>query len=102
ALYKWHKDHDTAIDMPRDRNLGDWKAVDNTLAMGMGGAFSFTGSGNIFRISIFAFYSQGDTERGLLVVGELFLLKNTKPLAFVAIELDLDTNKFGVLVGINL
>jgi len=102
ALYKWHKDHDTAIDMPRDRNLGDWKAVDNTLAMGMGGAFSLTSCGSVFRINIFAFYSQGDTERGFLVVGELFLLKNPKPLAFVAIELDLDTNKFGVLVGVNL
>src|ERR1700730_11341502 len=41
VLYNWHKDHDTAIDMPRDRNLGDWKAVDNTLAFGAGCGFSF-------------------------------------------------------------
>jgi hypothetical protein len=102
VLYKWHKDHDTAIDMPRDRNLGDWKAVDNTLAMGIGCGFSFASCGNVFRISVFAFYSQGDTERGLLIVGELFLLKNPNPLAFLAIEYDLDTDKFGVLAGINL
>jgi hypothetical protein len=102
ALYKWHKDHDTAIDMPRDRNLNDWKPVDNTLAMGMGAGLSFNGCGNAFHVNIFVLYSKGDTERGLLAVGELFLLKNPKPLAFLAIEYDLDTNKFGVLAGINL
>jgi hypothetical protein len=102
ALYKWHKDHDTAIDMPRDRNLSDWKPVENTLAMGMGAALSFNGCGDAFHVSIFVFYSKGDTERGLLAVGEMFLLKNPKPLAFVAIEYDLDTDKFGVLVGFSL
>jgi hypothetical protein len=102
ALYKWHKDHDTAIDMPRDRNLGDWNAVDNTLAFGMGCGFSFNGCGNALHVNIFVFYSQSDVERGLLVVGELFLLKNPNPLAFLAIEYDLDTNKFGILAGINL
>jgi len=102
ALYKWHKDHDTAIDMPRDRNLNDWKAVDNTLAIGLGAALSFNGCGNMFRVSIFVLYSKGDTERGLLALGEMFLLKNPKPIAFVAFEYDLDTNKFGILAGFNL
>ena len=102
ALYKWHKDHDTAIDLPRDRNLSDWLAVDNTLAFGIGCGFSFNGGGNVFHINVFVLYSQSEQERGLLVVGELLLLKNPKPVAFVAVEYDLDTNKFGILSGINL
>ena len=102
VLYKWHKDHDTAIDMPRDRNLGDWKAEDNTLACGMGFGFSFNGGGNVFHINFFVLLSQSEEERGLLAVGELFLLKNPKPIAFVAAEVNLDTGKFGILAGLNL
>ena len=101
-LYNWHKDHDTAIDMPRDRNLGDWKAEDNSLACGIGFGFSFNGGGKVMHINFFLLLSQSEEERGLLAVGELFLLKNPKPIAFVAAEVNLDTGKFGILIGLNL
>jgi hypothetical protein len=102
VLYKWHKDHDTAIDMPRDRNLNDWNPLDNSLACGLGCGFSFNGGGNALRFNLFVFLAQGEGQRGILVVGELFLLRNVNPIAFVAIEYDPDTEKFGLLAGINL
>jgi len=39
---------------------------------------------------------------GLLIVGELLFAEEPKPIAFVAIEYDIDKEKFGVMVGVDL
>ena len=63
-LYQWHKDHDGALDMPRSRNLADWKPLDNSFAAGVAAGFSFTSTGQLFHIGIFvAGHPQRDRHR---------------------------------------
>ena len=65
-LYQWHKDHDGALDMPRSRNLADWKPVDNSLAVGVAAGLSFTSTGQLFHIGIFVLVTQAETGTGCL------------------------------------
>jgi hypothetical protein len=101
-LYQWHKDHDGAIDMPRSRNLADWKPLDDSFAAGIAVGFSFTSSGQLFHIGIFTLVTEGDPSMEILIVGELFLLKNPNSIGLLAVDYDVDTGKFGVLIGVNL
>jgi hypothetical protein len=102
TLLKWHQDHDNALNLPTNRTLADWIAEDSSFAFGVGCGFSFNGCGSAMRLDIFIFFAKSQADTGLLIVGDLFLLKNPKPIAFVAIEYDSDKQKFGVMVGVNL
>src|SRR5207237_1433383 len=53
VLYQWHKDHDGAIDMPRSRNLDDWKPVENSLAAGLAAEFTLHSCGRVFHFDVF-------------------------------------------------
>ena len=102
VLYQWHKDHDGAIDMPRTRNLADWTPVKNSFAVGVGAGFSFTATGAVFHIGAFVLVTHSETDTMILVVGELYLLKNPTPIAFIAGEYDFAQEKFGVMAGVDL
>ena len=102
ALLKWHQDHDGALSMPRSRTLADWIAEKDSFAFGVGCGFSFNGAGNAMKIDVFIFFAKSKANTGLLVVGDLFLLKNPKPVAFVAVEYDFDKDKFGIMVGVDI
>lgn len=102
VLLKWHQSHDKALSMPASRTLADWLAEKDSLAFGVGCGFSLNGCGGALHLSIFAFFEKAAANTGLLVVGELYLLKNPKPIAFVAIEYDFDKDKFGIMVGVDL
>jgi hypothetical protein len=102
TLYQWHKDHDGAIDMPRTRNLADWKPVDNSWAAGLAaGEFSLNSCGKAFHLDIFVLITHSETDTGVLVVGDLYLLKNPEPVAFLAVDYDSETDKFGALLGVD-
>ncbi len=102
ALLKWHQNHDNALNLPANRTLADWIAEQSAFALGVGCGFSINGCGSACHLDIFIFFAKSPAETGLLIVGDLFLLKNPKPTAFVAIEYDIDKEKFGVMVGVNL
>lgn len=102
VLLKWHQDHDGALSMPASRTLADWVAEKDSFAFGIGCGFSFNGAGNAMKIDIFIFFAKSKADTGLLIVGDLFLLKNPKPIAFIAIEYDFDKDKFGIMVGIDI
>ena len=102
ALLKWHQTHDHALTMPANRTLADWVAEKDAFAIGVGCGFSLNGAGSAVHLSVFIFFDKSPEEIGLLVVGELYLLKNPKPVAFVAIEYDIDREKFGVMAGVDL
>jgi hypothetical protein len=102
ALLKWHQTHDHALTLPANRTLADWIPEDSAFAVGIGCGFSLNGCGSAAHIDIFIFFAKSQADTGLLIVGDLFLLKNPKPIAFVAIEYDIDKEKFGVMVGVNL
>ena len=102
ALLKWHQTHDNALGMPSNRNLSYWLAQKDAFAFGVGCGFSLNGCGGAAHLSVFIFFEEAQANTGLLIVGELFLLQNPKPIAFVAIEYDTDKEKFGVMVGVDL
>ena len=102
ALLKWHQNHDAALNFPANRALADWIAEEAAFSIGVGTGFSINGVGAGLNISIFIFYSKSKADQGILIVGELHLLSNPKPIAFVAIEYDISTGKFGVMVGVNI
>lgn len=101
-LYQWHKDHDGALDMPRSRNLADWKPLDDSFAAGIAVGFSFTSTGQLFHVSIFTLVTEGDPSMEILIVGELFLLKNPDCIGILAVDYNVDLGKFGAMIGVNL
>ncbi len=102
ALLKWHQNHDQALDFPANRTLADWNPEDGAFSLGVGTGFSINGAGTAVHIDVFIFFSKSAADTGILIVGDLFLLKNPKPIAFVAIEYDISSGKFGVMVGVSL
>jgi hypothetical protein len=102
ALLKWHQNHDQALNFPANRTLADWNPEDDAFSVGVGSGFSINGAGPAVHIEIFIFCSKSAADTGILIVGDLFLLKNPKPIAFLAIEYDISTDKFGVMAGISL
>jgi hypothetical protein len=102
ALLKWHQSHDNALTMPSNRNLADWLAQKDAFDFGVGCGFSLNGCGGAAHLSVFIFFEKAQANTGILIVGELYILKNPKPIAFVAIEYDIDKEKFGVMVGVDL
>jgi hypothetical protein len=101
VLYQWHKDHDGAIDMPRSRNLADWKAVDKSLAVGVAAGFALNGAGALFHIGAFLLVTHDEENTGILIVGDVYLLKNPEPVAFLAAEYDSDKDKFAAMAGVD-
>ena len=101
VLYQWHKDHDGAIDMPRSRNLSDWKPVDKSLAVGVAAGFSVNAFGALFHIGAFVLVTHDETSTDILIVGDAYLLKNPEPVAFVAVEYDSEQGKFGAMAGVD-
>jgi hypothetical protein len=101
VLYQWHKDHDGAIDMPRSRNLADWKPVDRSFAAGLAAEFTLHSCGKVFHLDVFVLVTHSEVDTEILVVGDLYLLKNPNPVAFLAVDYDVTTEKFGALLGVD-
>jgi hypothetical protein len=78
ALLAWHKNHDNALKMPASRTLADWLAEKSSDAVGVGCGFSLNGCGSAVHLSVFIFVEKSKADSGILIVGELFLLKNPK------------------------
>ncbi len=101
ALLKWHQNHDQALTFPANRTLADWIPEDGAFSLGVGTGFSINGAGGAVHIDAFIFFSKSAADTGILIVGDLFLLKNPNPVAFVAVEYDISSGKFGVMVGVS-
>jgi hypothetical protein len=101
-LFNWYKQNHDALIMPEDRAMTMWGVKENAISAGVGTAFSFKSCGKWFRIDLFVFVAYTEEETGILAVGELYLSKNPKPVAWVAIEYEFRKQKFGVLIGLDL
>ncbi len=101
-LYRWHRDHDTALELPANRRLAAWQDQNHSFAVGAGFGCSLNACGALMHLGLFALVAHSETDTGVLVVGEAFLLTNPKPIAFVAVEIDTSTGKFGILFGVQL
>lgn len=102
ALLKWHQDHDQALNLPANRSLADWRPEHDAFALGVGCGFSINGCGSVAHLEVFIFFAKSNADTGLLIVGDVMLWQNPKPIAFVAIEYDLSSEKFGLMAGVNL
>jgi hypothetical protein len=102
ALLQWHQGHDNALTMPPNRNLADWVAERDALSFGVGCSFSLNSCGKAMKLDLFIFFSKSKADTGLLIVGDLFILQDPKPIAFVAVEYDVAKEKFGVMIGVDL
>ena len=102
ALYQWHKDHATAIELPRSRSLADWEPLERSLAVGFGFGFSLNSCGSLFYIGLSGLVAHTEEDTRILAVGDLFLLRNREPVAFVAVEYDVAREQVGVMAGIDL
>ena len=101
-LYQWHKDHDGALDMPRSRNLADWTPVNDSFSVGVAAGLSFNSTGQMFHVGIFVMVTHSETDTGILIVGDVYLLKNPDSIGFLAFDYDSATSTWGVMIGINL
>lgn len=101
-LYQWHKDHDGALDMPRSRNLADWTPVNDSFSVGVAAGLSFNSTGQVFHVGIFVMVTHSETDTGILVVGDVYLMKNPDSIGFLAFDYDSATSTWGVMIGVNL
>jgi hypothetical protein len=101
-LYLWHRDHDSAIDMPRDRNLADWLPQDHALAAGLGCGLAITGLGKVVHLDIFVMVSLTESDAAVLLSLQAYLLKIKRPVAFIAGETDDATQQWVLTGGIEL
>lgn len=103
VLLDWYKTNKNALEINDGRFLAPWKVQDRSVAVGIGCGFSFAASGKAFKIDIFIFVHRNEATWGLLIQGSLFLFGNTgDPDAYLVIEYDAATDKFGALFGVNL
>ena len=70
------------------------EAEQDAWAFGAGFAVGFTGSGEVIQASAFALGFESETDKGLIVVLELMLLGNKKPIAIGVFEYDFRLNAF--------
>src|SRR5262249_24338814 len=71
-------------------------------SLGVGAGFSLNGAGALMHLNVFIFYSKSASDNGVLVVGDVMILKNPKPIGVLAFEYDFGTEKFSAMFGINL
>jgi hypothetical protein len=96
----WYRSSDP-LSVPGDRRLAAWEPKNDAIAVGVGIAVSFPATKDL-EISLFVLVLAGNDERGLLIVGEVFLLKSPKPVALVAIEWDGKEERFSLLATVEL
>jgi hypothetical protein len=100
-LFNWYKQDRSRIRLPDDRALAQWKVEDPALSTAIGCSFALKGAQR-FRAEILLFIALKDDDSGILAVGELYLTNNPDPLAWIAIEYEVEKGKLGVLVGLDL
>lgn len=102
TLYRWYKAQSDGMGLPVSRGLSGWAPVDNSFTLGLGFGFSITGFGRWMHVDFFGLVSRSEDAGGLLIVGELFVMKGPKPFAWVAFEYDFKRDKFGLMIGIDI
>jgi len=99
--YPWlKKARPTAL--PEDRGLTAWKPEKDAWAFAAGFAVSFTGCGEVIQASAFALGFESETEHGLIVVLELMILGNKKPIAIGVFEYDFRRDAFILQIIIDI
>lgn len=110
--FSWYKSTNPT-DVPGDRRLAAWQPKQDAWALGIGLNASIAGLGKAIELGVFVLGVSGPDERGLLIVGEVFLFKDTssgalsppdlaKPVGFFALEWDGKNDRFSLVIGVEL
>jgi hypothetical protein len=99
--YPWLKKAEPTA-LPENRGLTAWKPTLDAWAFGAGFAVGFTGCGEMLQASAFALGFDSETESGLIVVIELKILGNDKPIAIGVLEYDFRRDAFILQIVIDI
>src|SRR5260370_23216543 len=104
GLFRWYQAHQSAITLPDNRKLASWKRQDHSFAMGIGAGLSLP-VGEIVSLDLFVFYEYArkkdqDKDIELMIALEAFVLQSDDPIGYGAIELDLEHEKLGFMLGV--
>lgn len=97
----WY-DSANPMNVSGDRRLAAWRPSKDSIAVGAGSGASFAGCGSVFELFIFVLVIAGEDENGFLIVAQLYMLFTPKPIAYAAIEYDIEHGRFSVVVGLSL
>ena len=98
---KWYRDTNP-LTVPGDRRLASWRPDKGSWALGVGASASLPGFGKVIELTVFGLLVRGPTEKGLLVVAEVFALGNTKPFGYAALEIDQHNDRVSFLLGVDV
>lgn len=107
--FTWYKSSNP-LTVGGDRRLAAWQAKNDAWAFGIGVSCSIAGLGKAIELGVFVLCVFGPDEQGLLIVGEVFLLKKTssdpndppKPVGYFALEWDGKNDRFSLVIGIDI
>lgn len=104
-LLQWYQQFSAsgAVTLRSDRSQqrGGWKVEQGAEAAGVGADLCLSASKALFLRS-FIFFHRSDSQSGLLVAAEVFLLRGSRPIGVGAIEVDLDRDRWSALIGVDL
>ena len=98
---KWYRDTNP-LTVPGDRRLASWRPDKGSWALGVGASASLPGLGKVIELTVFGLLLRGPTEKGLLVVAEVFALGNKKPFGYAALEIDQHNDRISALIGVDV
>lgn len=100
--FKWYKDSNP-VNVPGDRRLAAWQPKNDAWSLGIGLSCSIASLGSVAELGVFVLVISAPEEGGFLIVGELFLLGNTKkPAGYFALEWDNKNDRFNLMIGVDL
>ena len=104
-LLDWYRQNRAtgAVEIRDDRapQRGGWRVEQGAEAAGVGADLGLSATKAV-TLRVFMFFHRSDAASGLLISGEVFVLKAKKPVGFGAIEADLDRDRYSAIVGVDL
>lgn len=104
-LLDWYKANQAAgaveVRSDRTQTRGGWKPEQHAIAVGVGFDVGLSVSKNVLLRS-FLFLHRSDTEFGVLIAVEVFILKGREPVGRGAIEIDTRHDKWTALIAVEL
>lgn len=99
--YNWYRRSDP-LTIPGDRRIAAWDARDDSVAFGAGASISFPGFDSTCELTAFVLFVSGADEHAFLIVVEVRLLHNPKPIGYLAVEYDFRHDEWRGVLGVEL
>jgi hypothetical protein len=104
-LLEWYRQNRAAgaveVRSDRSQQRGGWRVQRGAMAAGMGADLMLSVSDAVF-LRIFLFFADGDDGAALLIAAEVFALSAPEPVGVGAVEVDLNSDKWNAMVGVDL